>query len=157
MLNPLQKKKKPRRWFFWNARNKFYFDKVQRPLKSIIGGALGFLVEYQRLNATQRVMQTAALFFCIAVRPCFTVFFFYLVFGPLLTARLVFHLQFYLNKVSIFYLKNKRAKHKQQQYLKGQIIFGIYIYKMKKKKKEMFINHWHKSVCSFSQHNQHSI
>ena len=28
---------------------------------------------------------------------------------------------------------------------------------MKKKKKEMFINHWHKSVCSFSQHNQHSI
>lgn len=63
----IAEKKKPRRWFFWNARNKFYFDKVQRPLKSIIGGALGFLVEYQRLNATQRIMQTAALFFCIAV------------------------------------------------------------------------------------------
>lgn len=41
-------------WAIWNARNKFYFERIQTHPKSILDGALGFLDEYQRLVAAQR-------------------------------------------------------------------------------------------------------
>ena len=38
-------------WALWNARNKFYFEKVQQHPKAILEGAIGYLEEYQRLCA----------------------------------------------------------------------------------------------------------
>ena len=38
-------------WALWNARNKFYFKKVQQHPKSILEEAIGCLEEYQRLCA----------------------------------------------------------------------------------------------------------
>ena len=40
-------------WTIWNAQNKFYFEHIQTHPKSIFDGALGFLLEYQRLVAAQ--------------------------------------------------------------------------------------------------------
>ena len=40
-------------WALWNARNKFYFEKVQLRPKSIADGALALLTEYQRLMESQ--------------------------------------------------------------------------------------------------------
>ena len=40
-------------WALWNARNKFYFEKVQLQPKVIADGALALLTEYQRLMETQ--------------------------------------------------------------------------------------------------------
>ena len=41
-------------WATWNARNKFYFDKVQQHSKMVFEAANWFLSEYQRLCVTQR-------------------------------------------------------------------------------------------------------
>ena len=41
-------------WAIWNARNKFYFERVQSHPKSILDGAIGFLQEYQKLVEAQR-------------------------------------------------------------------------------------------------------
>ena len=38
-------------WAIWNARNKFYFEKFQAHLRSILNGAFGFLDEYQSSEA----------------------------------------------------------------------------------------------------------
>lgn len=40
-------------WALWNARNKFYFKKVQLQPKLIADGALTLLTEYQRLMEAQ--------------------------------------------------------------------------------------------------------
>lgn len=42
-------------WMIWNARNRFYFEKVQLHLKVIFESATRLLEEYQRLNAAQWV------------------------------------------------------------------------------------------------------
>ena len=57
-------------WAIWSARNKFYFDKVQRHLKLILDEALGFLEEYQQLNAKHSFSFFSLLLwasFCTAV------------------------------------------------------------------------------------------
>ncbi|KAK9994444.1 hypothetical protein SO802_024147 [Lithocarpus litseifolius] len=41
-------------WGIWNARNKFYFEKIQVHPKAILDGAVVFLNEYQKLVAAQR-------------------------------------------------------------------------------------------------------
>ena len=51
-------------WAIWIARNKFYFDKVQRHLIRILDEALGFLEEYQRLCATQSFFNLLLWFSC---------------------------------------------------------------------------------------------
>ena len=40
-------------WAIWNARNKYYFVKIQTHPKEILSGALGFLLEYQTFMAAQ--------------------------------------------------------------------------------------------------------
>ena len=40
-------------WAIWNARNKYYLEKVQTHPKEILSGALGFLQEYQTFMAAQ--------------------------------------------------------------------------------------------------------
>ena len=40
-------------WAIWNARNKFYFERIQQHPKIILDVAIGFLEEYQRLCALQ--------------------------------------------------------------------------------------------------------
>ena len=41
-------------WAIWNARNKFYFDKVQTSPRTIMENAVGLLDEYQRLMTARR-------------------------------------------------------------------------------------------------------
>ena len=41
-------------WAIWNARNKFYFEKIQQHPKAIMEGAIGYLDEYQKLAAAMR-------------------------------------------------------------------------------------------------------
>ena len=41
-------------WAIWNARNKFYFEKIQQQPKAIMEGAIGYLDEYQKLAAAMR-------------------------------------------------------------------------------------------------------
>ena len=41
-------------WAIWNARNKFYVDKVQTPPRTIMENAVGLLDEYQRLMTARR-------------------------------------------------------------------------------------------------------
>lgn len=41
-------------WAIWNARNKFYFDKVQTPPRTIMENVVGLLDEYQRLMTARR-------------------------------------------------------------------------------------------------------
>ena len=41
-------------WAIWNARNKFYFEKIQQHLKAIMEGEIGYLDEYQKLAAAMR-------------------------------------------------------------------------------------------------------
>ena len=48
-------------WALWTARNKFYLEKIQWHPKRILGEALGYLLEYQRLCASQRY--AGAIFF----------------------------------------------------------------------------------------------
>ena len=40
-------------WVLWNARNKYYFEKVLLQPKVIVDGALNLLSEYQRLMEAQ--------------------------------------------------------------------------------------------------------
>lgn len=41
-------------WAIWNARNKFYFERVQPKPEVILENAMGLLAEYQRLTAAQQ-------------------------------------------------------------------------------------------------------
>jgi len=41
-------------WAIWNARNKYYFERIQIHPKEILNGVLGFLHEYLKCMAAQR-------------------------------------------------------------------------------------------------------
>ena len=41
-------------WAIWNARNKFYFKRVQLQQKFILDNALNLLIEYRCLTEAQR-------------------------------------------------------------------------------------------------------
>nr|POE71306.1 hypothetical protein CFP56_65413 [Quercus suber] len=43
-------------WAIWNARNKYYFEKVQVQPRSIMDQATGILEDYQRLAASQNTI-----------------------------------------------------------------------------------------------------
>ena len=43
-------------WAIWNARNKYYFEKVQMQPRSVMDHAMGTLEDYQRLAASQNTI-----------------------------------------------------------------------------------------------------
>ena len=46
-------------WAIWNARNKYYFERIQLHPRDILRGATGFLQEYQRFMQAQQQNEEA--------------------------------------------------------------------------------------------------